>query len=66
MCRRRRQSRVKTRSLTGGAAKYALLSTARGGFRTAVAVLAPMLAAVLLCLLVSSVESSRTQLDVCP
>lgn len=61
--RRRRQSRVKTRSLTGGAAKYALLSTARGGFRTAVAVLAPMLAAVLLCLLVSSVESSRTQLD---
>ena len=61
--RRRRQSQVRTRSLTGGAGKYALLSGARGGFRTAVAVLAPLLAAVLLCLLVSSVEDCRAQLD---
>lgn len=61
--RRRRQSQVGTRSLTGGAAKYALLSTARGGFRTAVAVLAPTLAAVLLCLLVSSADNCRHQLD---
>ena len=61
--RRRRQSQIKTKSLTGGAVKYAWLSALRGGFRTAAAVLAPALAAVLLCLLVSSADDCRTQLD---
>ena len=63
VARRRRQSQTRTRSLTGGAAKYAWLSGLRGGFRTAAAVLAPLCAAVLLCLLVSSAESCRDQLE---
>ncbi|MBE6990511.1 MAG: ABC transporter permease [Ruminococcaceae bacterium] len=56
------RSLARTHALTGGAAKYAWLSGSRGGFRTAVTVLAPVCAAVLLCLLAHATESCRTQL----
>lgn len=43
------RTRTRTRTLRGGSAKYALLSAKRGGFRTAVTILAPLAAALLLC-----------------
>ena len=51
---RKRQSRLlrtrtRTRALRGGASKYALLSARRGGFRSAVTLLAPLAAVLLLC-----------------
>ncbi len=43
------RTRTRTQALRGGAAKYALLAAKRGGFRSAVTLLAPLAAALLLC-----------------
>ena len=58
----RLRSHTRTRSLNGGAAKYALLAAERGGFRTWVSVLAPLAAAVLFCLLSSASDRTQAQL----
>ena len=56
------RTRTRTRALRGGAAKYALLSAKRGGFRTAVTLLAPLAAALLLCGLTQTRQSTELQL----
>lgn len=43
------RTRTRTQALRGGASKYALLSARRGGFRSAVTLLAPLAAVLLLC-----------------
>ena len=43
------RTRTRTQALRGGVSKYALLSAKRGGFRTAVTLLAPVAAVLLLC-----------------
>ena len=43
------RTRTRTQALRGGASKYALLSAKRGGFRTAVTLLAPLAVVLLLC-----------------
>ena len=57
------RSRNRTRSLTGGAAKYALLSLERGGFRSLVGLLAPLVGALLLTVLAASLTGYRAELD---
>lgn len=59
-CRRFNSFRThtRTRSLSGGSVKYALLASSRGGFRTLLSILAPLAAAILFCVL--SITGNRT------
>lgn len=54
---------AKSRSLQGGAVKYASLSVLRGGFRSLLPLLAALCAAVLFCRLTTSVTDCSAQLD---
>ena len=56
------RTRTRTQPLRGGAAKYALLAARRGGFRTAVSLLAPLAAALLLCGLTQTRQSTAARL----
>lgn len=56
------RTRTRTQTLRGGAAKYALLAARRGGFRTAVTLLAPLAAAILLCGLDQSRQNTELRL----
>ena len=56
------RTRTRTRALRGGASKYALLSARRGGFRSAVTLLAPLAAVLLLCGLNQTRQSTALRL----
>ena len=56
------RGRFLTSSLRGGAAKYALLSIGRGGFRSLVGLAAPLAAALLLTVLAASLTDYRAEL----